>query len=150
MVRRGAGPHTGAMENARPQACTSVFIAEDSPVVRQRLGAMMREIPGVSVVGEAQRAAEAIDGILRSRPTWVLLDIHLGDSNGLEVLRSLAGRIPGTSFIVLTAYDTPQYRRACIQAGASHFFDKTQVTAVREIVAGSRFAPPSECHAPKD
>jgi CheY-like chemotaxis protein len=150
MVARCTGSHTGVMENARPEACTSVFIAEDSAVVRQRLAAMMSEIPGVSVVGEARTAADAIDGILRTRPTWVLLDIHLGESNGLEVLRRLGGRIPGTSFIVLTAYDTPQYRRTCIQAGASHFFDKTQVMAVKDIIAGSRSAPLSECHATKD
>lgn len=114
----------------------TVFIVEDSPIVRKRLVALMGETEGVSVVGEADTPQDAVDGILRTRPTWVLLDIQLIGGTGIDVLRRVRTRVPGTRFIVLTQLDNPQYRRICMQAGADHFFDKTQITAVREIIAG--------------
>ena len=122
------------MENIIPPR--SVFIVEDSRIVRERLAALVGEIEGVSVVGEADNPQDAVDGILRKRPDWVLLDIQLIGGTGLEVLRRVRTRVPGTRFIVLTQLDNPQYRRTCIEAGADHFFEKTQTTAVRDIIAG--------------
>ena len=121
------------MQNVTPR---SVFIVENSAIVRKRLVALMGEIDGVSVVGEAETPQAAVDGILLTRPSWVLLDIQLTGGNGLEVLRRVRTCVPGTRFIVLTHLDNPQYRRICMQAGADHFFDKTQTIAVKEIVAG--------------
>jgi DNA-binding NarL/FixJ family response regulator len=134
MSRTAAGPHTGGVEKV--VAPRSVFIVEDSPIVRKRLVALMGEIEGVSVAGEADTPQDAADGILRARPDWVLLDIQLIGGTGIEVLRQVRTRVPGTRFIVLTHMDNPQYRRICMQAGADYFFDKTQTTAIREIIAG--------------
>jgi DNA-binding NarL/FixJ family response regulator len=144
-------PHTGGMETAAtprkvsivegsPMKTTptrrTVFIVEDSPIVRRRLVALMGEIPGVSVVGQADTQEDAATGILREQPDWVLLDIQLIGGTGIEVLRRVRARVPGTRFIVLTHLDNPQYRRICMQAGADYFFDKTQTTVVKEIIAG--------------
>jgi len=134
MSRAAADPHTGGME--KTTAPRSVFIVEDSPIVRERLAALMEEIEGVSVVGQADNPQDAADGILRTRPHWVLLDIQLIGGTGIEVLRRVRTRVPGTRFIVLTQMDSPQYRQICMQAGADHFFEKTQTNAVRDIVAG--------------
>jgi DNA-binding NarL/FixJ family response regulator len=114
----------------------SVFIVEDSPIVRERLAALMGEIEGVSVAGQADNPQDAVDGILRTQPNWVLLDIQLVGGTGIEVLRRVRTRVPGTRFIVLTQMDSPQYRQICMQAGADHFFDKTQTNAVRDVIAG--------------
>jgi DNA-binding NarL/FixJ family response regulator len=134
MVPAAGDPHTGSMEMATTSR--SVFIVEDSPIVRKRLVALMGEIDGISVVGEADTPQDAVDGILRTRPSWVLLDIQLIGGTGIEVLRQVRTRVPGTRFIILTHMDNPQYRRICMQAGADYFFDKTQTVAVREIIAG--------------
>src|SRR5690348_1131190 len=111
-----AGPHTGGME--KTTAPRTVFIVEDSRIVRNRLVALMGEIEGVSVVGEADTPQDAVDGILRTRPTWVLLDIQLIGGTGIEVLRRARAQVPDTRFIVLTQQDNAQYRRTCMQAGA--------------------------------
>jgi DNA-binding NarL/FixJ family response regulator len=118
---------------------THVFIVEDSPIVRKRLVAMMDET-GVSVVGEADTEQGAVEGILRTRPDWVLLDVQLTDGNGIEVLRQVRRQVPDTGFIVLTNFNTPQYRRVCIQEGASHFVDKMQVADIKDILAGPKYS----------
>lgn len=116
---------------------THVFIVEDSDVVRRRLAGMLGEIDGVTVVGEANTPGEALDGILRTRPDSVLLDLHLIGGSGLEVLRRAHPQTPDTVFIVLTNHANDQYRQACMQAGAAYFFDKSHdIAKVRDVIAG--------------
>lgn len=116
---------------------TNVFIVEDSESIRQRLAGLLGDIEGVTVVGQADTADEALEGILRTQPDSVVLDIHLHDSSGLDVLRRAHPRSPETVFIVLTNYPNPQYRRICMEAGAAYFFDKSsEIAKVREVIAG--------------
>ena len=116
---------------------THVFIVEDSAPIRERLSSLLCEIDGVSVVGEADTPAAAIEGILRTRPDSVVLDIQLTGGSGIDVLRQVLPRAPGIVFIVLTNNPNPQYRRACMDAGARYFFDKTtEFAKVVEVIAG--------------
>jgi len=116
---------------------TNVFIVEDSEALRQRLAGMLGGMEGVSVVGEAGTPGEALEGILRTRPDSVVLDLHLIGGSGLEVLRQAHPKTPNTVFIVLTNYANAQYRRACMDAGAAYFFDKSHdIEKVREVIAG--------------
>ncbi len=157
MGDRGPGAHTDGMENivsARiavhivedspmenaTAGGTTVFIVEDSPIVHERLVEMMLDAKGVSIAGHADNANDAIEGILRTRPDWVLLDLQLINSSGIEVLRGVRERVPDTGFIVMTNFNTPQYRRICTEAGASHFLDKTQATLIKEIVTGPKYS----------
>jgi DNA-binding NarL/FixJ family response regulator len=133
MAAGAAGSHTGGME--AKAAWRSVFIVEDSPAVRERLVALMEETAGICVVGEADTPKDAVEGILRTRPDWVLLDIQLVGGTGIDVLRQVRARVPDTTFVVLTNLANPHYRKSCIEAGASHFFDKTETIAVRKIIA---------------
>ena len=139
MVRPCPGSHTASMQNGHDSR-THVFIVEDSPIVRKRLVAMMDETEGVAVVGEADTEKGAVEGILRTRPDWVLLDVQLTDGNGIGVLRQVRKQVPDTGFIVLTNFNTPQCRRICFLEGASHFVDKMQATAIREILAGPKYS----------
>jgi DNA-binding NarL/FixJ family response regulator len=115
----------------------NVFIVEDSTSIRERLAAMLGDMEGVTVVGQAETAGEALEGILRTRPDSVVLDIHLIGGSGLDVLRQAHLQAPETVFIVLTNYPNPQYRRICMEAGAAYFFDKSsEIAKVREVIAG--------------
>ena len=102
-----------------------VFIVDDSPAIRSNLGEMIRRLSNATVDGEAASAQDAIDGILASIPDVVILDLHLAGGSGLAVLRTLHPKLPSVVFAVLTNNPTPQYRRLCMDAGASHFFDKS-------------------------
>jgi DNA-binding NarL/FixJ family response regulator len=124
------------METARNDR-TDVFLVEDSAPIRARLATMLGEMQGVSIVGEAETPASAIEGILRNHPHSVVLDIHLLGGSGLEVLRKVRSVDPGIVFIMLTNDPDPQYRRVCMEAGASYFLDKTtEFKKVKELIAG--------------
>lgn len=114
----------------------TVFIVDDLPAMRERLSELMGAIAGVQIVGEAGTPAEAIDGILRTNPDCVLLDYQLIDGTGVDVLRAVHPQSPDIAFIVLTNHATPQHRRACLDAGARYFFDKsTEFGNIRSAIA---------------
>jgi len=113
----------------------TVFIVEDSPLIRSRLIELLGEIDGVRVVGEAQSPYEAVAGIRRTQPDCVILDLHLIGGSGIDVLRAVHPHSPEIAFVVLTANSTAQYRRACMEAGASWFLDKsTEFDKLKEAV----------------
>ena len=104
---------------------TRIFIVDDSPAIRTRLGDMLRALPGVVVVGEAESAREAIAGILSTRPDSVLLDLNLTGSTGIDVMRAVCPQAPAIVFVVLTNHAETQYRQASTRAGAAYFLDKS-------------------------
>src|SRR5262245_23169035 len=112
------------MENATALR-DKVFLVEDSPAIRVRLAEMLGKLEGVSIVGEADNPASAIDGILRTRPHCVVLDIKLVGGSGLEVLRKFKPADPSIAFIMFTNHVEPQYRKVCMGHGASYFLDKS-------------------------
>jgi DNA-binding NarL/FixJ family response regulator len=102
-----------------------VFLVEDAPLLRTRLEAMLNAIPGASTVGYAEGAREAIDRIQAAAPDVVVLDLHLREGNGFDVLRALGRKIPATAFYVLTNYPAEGYRQSAMRLGARGFFDKS-------------------------
>ena len=121
------------MQTQRP---TQVFIVDDSTSIRLRLNELLRRMGDVAVVGEADSANAAVDGILRTHPDSVLLDLNLMGRSGMDVLRTVHVQAPDIVFVVLTNHSEPQYRRACARAGARYFLDKsTEFERVREVIA---------------
>ena len=115
----------------------NVFVVEDSLAVRARLVEMLNDIEGVSVVGEAGTPVDAVSGILRTLPQYVLLDFQLEGGTGTDILRIIRSQVPRTVFIVLTNHVQPQFRQACMEAGANAFFDKSsEINKVRDLLAG--------------
>jgi len=111
-----------------------VFLVEDSPILRQRVEAILAAIPGATSAGHAAGAAEAIAAIERERPDAVVLDIHLENGNGFDVLRALPA---GTRAYVLTNFPNEAYRRKATRLGAAGFFDKTtEFDRLREALVG--------------
>lgn len=102
-----------------------VFIADDSAPVRERLISLLSDMGNIEIVGTAQDAAEAITAILQLRPDVVILDIRMPAGSGIGVLRSLQKERQKPKFIMLTNYPFLQYRKTCLDAGASYFFDKS-------------------------
>jgi DNA-binding NarL/FixJ family response regulator len=115
---------------------TRIYIVDDSAAIRGRLAEMLGRIEGVSVVGQAAGASEAIEAILKLRPDGVLLDLNLMGRTGIDVLRVVHPEAPQIVFIVLTNHSEPQYRAVCDKAGASYFLDKTRdFERVSEVIA---------------
>lgn len=113
-----------------------VFVVEDSPMVRERLVAMLGAVPGATVVGHAAGADAAIRDILSSRPDVVVLDLNLGEGSGFDVLRAVRKIAPEIDFYMLSNFAAYPYRQLAERLGARDFFDKSrEFERVREIVA---------------
>ena len=133
MVRSPTGGETGGM---KPPCKSPVFIVDDSPAIRARLAELLAPIEALGIVGEADNPRDAVAGILRTRPQSVLLDVRLAGRSGLDVMRSIREHAPEVVFVVLTNHSEPQYRRACRDAGAAYFLDKSRdFTRVPQVLA---------------
>ena len=83
----------------------TVLIAEDDPVMRHILRKALEEIPGVTVVGEADNGLEAIRLVKEIVPQVVFLDIAMPEKDGLEAAREICDASPETVLIFATAYE---------------------------------------------
>jgi DNA-binding NarL/FixJ family response regulator len=109
----------------KKEARKSVFIVDDSPVVRERLLGLIAEVPNVEVIGQADIAFEAIHSIRRLKPDVVVLDLSMPGGSGIYVLENIKKDRPAPLVIMLTNFVHEQYRSRCLQLGADHFFDKS-------------------------
>jgi two-component system chemotaxis response regulator CheY len=112
----------------------TVFLADDSIVLRERVLEMLRDIPGVEVLGCAEDGLHAIDCIRELRPDAVILDIQMPRGTGLDVLKNIRSVDGVPLMIVFTNFSYPQYRKRALESGADHFFDKTtEFEKLREL-----------------
>jgi DNA-binding NarL/FixJ family response regulator len=116
-----------------------LFIIDDSSLVRERLHALLSEISGVEIVGEAADADEAMKGICELKPDAITLDIHLPGPNGFVVLQRLRRQWPkfmqAPIVIVLSNYPHEAYRRKALGMGANFFYDKsTDFEKVKDVL----------------
>lgn len=136
MAAAPAGRHTAAMCSAAHAPALRVFIVEDSPIVRERLVALLGSIDGAAAIGQASRADEAIHGILETQPDAVVLDLKLAEGSGFDVLRAVHERAPGIDLYMLSNFATEPYRRMAARLGARGFFDKSnEFQRVRDVLA---------------
>jgi DNA-binding NarL/FixJ family response regulator len=114
----------------------SIFVVEDSALVRERLLEMLDTLPDAQVVGVATRADEAIQDILAGHPDIVLLDVRLEQGSGFDVLRAVHEMAPDVDVYMLSSFATDPYRQLALRLGARGYFDKsTEFGRVREVLA---------------
>lgn len=112
-----------------------LFIVDDSSLICERIRAVVSDIKGFEIVGEAVEQSEAIQSINKTNPDVVILDIRLPKGNGIEVLRELKNKDHAPVVIILTNYPYPQYRTKCNAIGADYFFDKsTEFGRIKEVL----------------
>lgn len=146
MVACAVAGHAAVMKS--PTAAR-VFIVDDSPEIRAGLRDLLADIDNVSIVGEAETPTDAIDGILKVKPTCVVLDYQLRGGTGVDVLRAVHPLARGITFMVLTNHPTPQYRRVCLAAGARWFFDKsTELAKIKDAILDCTAATQSSAPSP--
>jgi len=103
-----------------------IFIADDSDLMRERLAAMLTEIEGAKVIGQAGNAADAIEGIRSLRPDLVILDIQMPGGSGIDVLKTIKQCAHPPVVMMFTNHAHAQYRKKCVECGADFFLDKSR------------------------
>jgi DNA-binding NarL/FixJ family response regulator len=124
-----------------------ILVADDHPVVRGGLVALLRTIDGIDVVGEAADGAAAVREAQLSRPDVVLMDVRMPDLDGVEATRRIRAAVPSTRVLMLTMYDDDATVFTAMQAGAQGYLLKEAeqeeiVRAVRAVVAGDAIFGP--------
>src|SRR5213592_2236838 len=103
-----------------------VFLVDDHALFRAGVRTELDSITDeVQVVGEAGSVAEAVAGIARTKPQVVLLDVHMPDGGGAEVLRRVRPELPDVVFLALSVSDAAEDVIAVIRAGARGYVTKS-------------------------
>jgi len=89
------------------------------------MATLLGALDGVEIVGEAEESGAALTGIETGAADLVVTELHLSGGTGMELLTSLAKKMPHVIAIVLTNHSGAWFRRACLMSGAHYFFDKT-------------------------
>lgn len=101
-----------------------VAIVDDHPMFRLGLAAAIKEMDGVELVGEAQRADQVPELVETMSPTVLLLDVRLPDASGLEVNRWLAEHRPDVRVVMLTMSEDLDNALTALRDGASGYLVK--------------------------
>ena len=126
---------------------TTIMLADDHPVVRQGLRALLEAEQDFTIVGEAADGLEVAGLVERLRPNVLVLDLMLPGLGGIEVTRQICHRFPQTRVVILSMYANEAYVLEALRNGAAGYVIKEAsaaqlVQAVREVSAGRRYLSP--------
>ncbi|BDZ48921.1 DNA-binding response regulator [Frondihabitans sucicola] len=113
-----------------------VLVADDHPIVRSGIVALLASTPDFDVVGEASDGREAVERALVSKPDLVLIDLRMPVLGGEEATAQILAADPAIRVVVLTTYDTDDAILPAIEAGASGYLLKA--APEEELLAGLR------------
>ncbi|WP_423679461.1 response regulator [Undibacterium sp. WLHG33] len=103
----------------------NLFIVEDSVLIQNRLIRFVEEIPGIHVIGVSGDVDTAYDSVINSDTDAMILDLQLGDKNGLQLLKDVKQNKPEIKIVILTNHSTEDNRVHAMRAGADGFLDKS-------------------------
>jgi DNA-binding NarL/FixJ family response regulator len=101
-----------------------ILIADDHPVVREGLFAMLKRQQDFEVVGEARDGVEAVNETKELSPDVVLMDLRMPELDGVEAIHQIKAAKPNTQVIILTTYSDDEYIFRGIEAGARAYLLK--------------------------
>ncbi|MEY3185688.1 MAG: hypothetical protein RIR58_424 [Actinomycetota bacterium] len=102
-----------------------VLVIDDHAIVREGLRRLVNRDEGIKIVGEAASKREAIAQISHHNPDVIVVDLHLPDGSGLEVVAWARSLSQSIGIVVLTMSNMPEHVLASMQSGASSHVDKT-------------------------
>ena len=124
-----------------------VVIADDHPVVRDGLSALLSSVPGIEVVGTAATGREAVRAAVLDRPDVLVLDIQMPDLDGVGATREIVRAAPSVAVLMLTMFDDDDSVFAAMRAGALGYLLKGAsqgeiVRAIHAVAAGEAIFGP--------
>ncbi|MGN6791451.1 MAG: response regulator [Streptosporangiaceae bacterium] len=136
------------MSAAESPAPIRVLVADDQKVVRDGVSLLLRQLPGVEVVGAAGDGDEAVRQALEAEPDVVLTDLNMPLCDGIEATRRIVQARPEVRVVALTAYCDDDSVCAALRAGALGFLTKDAgageiLRALSAVAAGEAQLDPS-------
>ena len=120
-----------------------ILIADDHPVVREGVAALVGGQADMSVIGQASNGREAIQQFRAHRPDVVLMDLQMPEMNGLDALIAIRDEAPEARIIALTTYTGDAQVLRAIKAGARGYLLKSALhkellETIRAVHAGRK------------
>ncbi len=103
------------------------LIVEDNDLFRGTLRESLQKLFPLMAVHEAEDGSEALQEVEAFHPELVVMDIQLPGENGLQLTQKIKMSYPGIKVMILTNYDTPEYREAAGRCGANCFVAKSSL-----------------------
>jgi DNA-binding NarL/FixJ family response regulator len=125
-----------------------ILIADDHPVFRFGLRALIAAEPGFAVVGEAATGEEALVLAESLQPDVILMDVNMPDLNGIEATRRALEVSPGIGVLIITMFEDDASVFAAMRAGARGYLLKgaageETIRAIRSVSEGEAIFSPS-------
>jgi two-component system NarL family response regulator len=126
----------------------SVLTADDHPLMRAGLYAVISSQSDMEVIAEAANGEEAIQRFRERRPDVALVDLRMPVTDGLAATRAIVEEFHGAKIVVLTTYDGDEDIHSALVAGARGYLLKDMMASdlirvIRAVHAGERVIPPS-------
>lgn len=125
-----------------------ILIADDHPLVREGLAAIIGRQPDMQVVAQARNGGEALQKFLSESPDLCLLDLRMPGTDGIEAIGAILAERPSARVIILTSFETQEDIYRAVQAGAKGYFLKDSppeelIECIRAVAAGGTWIPPA-------
>ena len=133
------------METTSP---IKILIADDHPVVREGLVALINRRPDMTVVAEASNGRELVAEFMRHRPDVALVDLRMPGMDGADAIAAVRERVPSARVIVLTTYDDDEDIQRSLRAGAKAYMLKDApreelLACIKAVHEGRTLIPPA-------
>jgi DNA-binding NarL/FixJ family response regulator len=124
-----------------------VALADDHPLLRQGITALLADQTDLQLVAEASNGLEAVEQFRRNRPDVMLMDLQMPGMNGIDAMIAIRGEFPDARFIVLTTYTGDVQIVRALKAGARAYLLKSLLhrellDTIRSVHAGQKRIPP--------
>lgn len=121
-----------------------VFLVDDHAMFREGLRQLIDREPGLQVCGDAAGAAEAMQGIGQSNPDVVVVDISLGGTSGLDLIKAIKNQYEDLPVLVVSMHEESLYAERALRAGAMGYVmknepGKTVKSAIRKVLGGEMY-----------
>ena len=125
----------------------SILIADDHPIVREGLTALLGCYPDITVVGQACNGREAVELFLKLRPDIGMFDLNMPEIDGVDAIIAIRRELPLARLIMLTTFDSSEDIYRCMKAGAKAYMLKDVprdelVNCVRAVSHGQTVVSP--------
>ncbi|MCL7494831.1 response regulator transcription factor [Streptomyces sp. MCA2] len=137
-----------SVEGVDDTVAVRVLLADDHPVVREGLCAMLESDPGIDVIGQAGSGEEAVTLATRLTPDVVLLDLRMGGMDGVAATGHILRQSPRSKVVIVTTYEDDSDILRAVEAGAAGYLLKGSsraelVDAVHGASRGATVLTPS-------
>jgi len=119
-----------------------ILLVDDHPLLRQGISQLINQQPDLTVCGEAEDRAGALEQMANTKPALAVVDISLKDERGLDLIKDLKAQYPNLPVLVLSMHDESLYAERALRAGARGYIMKREASekvleAIRQVLTGA-------------